>query len=150
MDAQVRDNETSIIRRISALIFFACIIFILHKADPSLSRSSSHFASAEASKIDCNLISMRLYFALRECLEPTSTGGREERAKSPKKIKSFCVVLLFRESSGNFSFLFLVTPRHDRGTCYNYSSIEINSIHDTLELDLDEIKKSSRKERARE
>lgn len=74
-------------------------------------------------------------------LEPTSTGGREERAKSPKKVKSFCVVLLFRESSGNFSFLFLVTPRHDRGTCYNYSSIEINSIHDTLELDLDEIKK---------
>lgn len=33
------------------------------------------------------------------------------------------------------SFFFVWTPRHDLGTCYNYSSIEINSIHDTLKLD---------------
>lgn len=30
---------------------------------------------------------------------------------------------------------FCVTPRHDLGTCYNCSSIEINRIHDTLKLD---------------
>lgn len=30
---------------------------------------------------------------------------------------------------------FHVTPRHDLGTCYNCFSIEINRIHDTLELD---------------
>lgn len=36
---------------------------------------------------------------------------------------------------GIISKRFCVTPRHDLGTCYNYSSIEINRIHDTLELD---------------
>lgn len=38
-----------------------------------------------------------------------------------------------------------VTPRHDLGTCCNYSSIEINRIHDTLELDRAAKKRTKRR-----